>query len=150
MVLAISKDGVIGDRGKLPWCIPADMRHFRDVTMGHAMIMGRKTHESIGKALPGRRNIIISQTQTFYPGCEIAKTPADAVAMALETDPEARVVGGAQIYKELWPLARQVWLTEIHQTYPTADTRFDFPRDVWNEVSRRKTVDADYVLLERI
>ena len=109
----------------MPWHIPEDLRHFKRVTMGHAILMGRKTHESIGKALPGRRNIVITrQTHLKFEGCETACSLEEAIAMARAGGDECpRIVGGGQIYAEALPLATEIYLTRI-QVNVEGDTYF--------------------------
>lgn len=158
-VVAIADDGTIGGPdGKLPWHLPDDLRRFRGVTMGHAIIMGRKTFESIGKALPRRRTIVVSRTPPASAeapvNVEWATSPAEAMWMALDTDDEPRVVGGAEIYYALWPFVTNVLLTEVRRTYDElgdARTRFIFERAVFYELSSvvSPVSDVHYVELSR-
>lgn len=152
IVVAVAERGVIGDKGGLPWKIPEDLRHFKNVTMNHAMIMGRKTHDSIGRALPGRRNIVVSrQLRLEIPGCEVAETFEHALQMARTNDDEPRVIGGASIYALALPLATKIFMTEIHRSVE-GDTFFPaFDRSQWTETERRKgeTPDVEFVTLER-
>ena len=121
IVVARARGGVIGADNGLPWHLPEDLRHFRATTMGHAIVMGRKTFESIGKALPGRRTIVVSRDARWsHPGCESATTLQAAIALAgspgadatIATD-EVFVVGGAQLYREAIALAQRALVTEI-------------------------------------
>lgn len=150
MVIAIADGGVIGDRGGLPWRIPEDLRHFKEVTLGHAVIMGRRTHASIGRPLPDRRNIVVSRTADGFDGCERATSLEEAIAMARATDAEPRIIGGAMLYEEALPLVTRVLLTEIHREVE-GDTRFDFDRAAFREVERRaaETPGVAFVTLER-
>lgn len=152
IVVAVANRGVIGVGNGLPWRVPEDMRHFKNVTMGHAIIMGRKTHDSIGKALPGRRNIVVSRRVGLeVPGCEVAETFERAIEMARTSDDEPRVIGGASLYELALPLATKVFLTEIHRDVE-GDTFFPtFDRSQWTETERRKgeTPDVEFVTLER-
>lgn len=150
LVVAIGEGGVIGKDGGLPWRIPEDMQHFKTVTMGHAIIMGRKTHASIGRPLKGRRNIVVSRTADGFEGCEVARSLEDAISLARTTDPEPRVVGGAQIYEEALPLATRVFLTEVHGKVD-GDAFFHFDRSRWRETSRRagESEGVEFVTLER-
>ena len=139
LILAIADDGTIGDKGSIPWSIPDDLRHFRAATLGHAVIMGRKTHESIGRALPGRRNIVVSRSpKCRADGCEVevAHSLEDALRRARETDPEPCVIGGAGLYREALPLATRVLLTRVH-TSPGGDTRLDLDLSGFVLVDRR-------------
>lgn len=121
IVVARARGGVIGVDNGLPWHLPEDLKHFRATTMGHAIVMGRKTFESIGKALPGRRTIVVSRAPDWsHPGCESATTLRDAIALAgrpgadpsIATD-EVFVVGGAELYREAVALAQRAIVTEI-------------------------------------
>src|SRR5437016_1982711 len=106
IVVAMSKNMIIGHQGKLPWHFSEDLRHFRKVTTGHAIIMGRKTYDSIGRPLPNRRNIVVThQAKLQLLGCEIARSLDDAVAMARMSDVEPRIIGGASVYQQALPQA---------------------------------------------
>lgn len=150
LVVAIGKGGVIGNAGALPWKISEDMRHFKAVTMDHAIIMGRKTHASIGKALPGRRNIVVSRTADGFDGCETARSLEEAIALARTTDTEPRVIGGAAIYEAALPVATKIFLTEV-SLEAEGDTFFHLDRAGWRETSRRKgeSDGVEFVTLER-
>jgi dihydrofolate reductase len=153
LVLAMSDAGVIGKDGGLPWRIPEDMKHFKAVTMGHAVIMGRKTHESIGRPLPGRRNLVVSRRGGWEaPGCEVVGSLEEALRRARESDDEPRVIGGAAIYALALPLATRVFLTQVHRVVD-GDTSFEpFDPKAWRVVSRRAAEterDVEFVELER-
>jgi dihydrofolate reductase len=151
LVVAIAEDGVIGKEGQLPWRLPEDLRHFKATTMGHAIIMGRKTHASIGRALEGRRNIVVSRTADGFDGCEKATSVEEAISMARSTDSEPRVVGGSAIYEAALPLATKIFLTEVHRKIEGGDAFFQFDRSAFRETSRRKgeSEDVEFVTLER-
>ena len=152
MVVAIGDDGAIGKDGKVPWRIPEDLKHFKNVTMGHAIIMGRKTWDEVGKPLPGRRNLVISrQPGLTLEGAEVFGTLEEAIAAARTTDPEPHIIGGSTIYAAAMPLATRIYLTEVHRTVD-ADTFFPpFDRSAWREVERRRaeTEGVEFVTLER-
>lgn len=150
MVVAIGEGGVIGKGGELPWRIPEDLRHFKAMTMGHAIIMGRKTFASIGRALPGRRNIVVSRSADAFDGCELSRSLEEAIALARTTDSEPRIIGGAQLYTDALPLATRIFLTEVHRTVD-GDAFFQFDRSKWRETSRRpgETEGVEFVTLER-
>lgn len=150
-VLAIARNGVIGKDGKVPWHIPEDMRHFRDMTVGHAIIMGRKTYEETRRPLPRRRNIVISRDPAFSaPGCEVVTTLEKAISLARETDPEPRVIGGAEIYRLALPLTTRIYLTEVDRDVE-GDTVFHLDRTGFHETERRAGESGDvwYVTLDR-
>lgn len=116
LVVAASRNGVIGKDGGLPWHISSDLKLFKQITMGKPVIMGRKTWDSLPrKPLPGRRNIVISRkADQPLSGAELARSVDDALALAKLGDPaEIAVIGGGEIYRLFWPLADQVYLTEV-------------------------------------
>jgi dihydrofolate reductase len=121
LVVAADEEGGIGRDGGLPWHMPADLRHFRALTMGKPVIMGRRTWESIGRPLPGRRNIVVSrQGDLEIPGCEVVGSLAAALGLVADA-PEACVIGGAEMYRLALPGADVVHLTRVH-TRVRADT----------------------------
>ncbi len=104
---------VIGNQGKLPWHLPAELQRFKRLTMGHHIIMGRKTWESIGRPLPGRTSVVITHDAQYHaPGALVARSLDDALTLA-EHDPEPFVIGGAEIFREALPLATRIYLTKI-------------------------------------
>ncbi|MFU8878678.1 MAG: dihydrofolate reductase, partial [Wenzhouxiangellaceae bacterium] len=108
--------------GRMPWHLPADLKHFKSVTMGHPVVMGRRTFDSIGKPLPGRRNIVVSRALASVPdGCELAHSPEQALAMA--GSGPVMVIGGGQLYAALMPRASRMELTWV-DTAPDGDTVF--------------------------
>lgn len=114
LVVAMSRNRCIGREGGLPWHIPEDLRHFREVTTGHAIIMGRKTHQSIGKPLKDRRNIVITRQKGLdLPGCELAASFSEALTMARESDEMPMVIGGASIYEMALPQVTRMFVTEL-------------------------------------
>ena len=139
LVVACNQDWVIGLDGDMPWHIPEDLRHFKRVTMGHSILMGRKTHESIGKALPGRQNIVITRQEGLhFQDCTVASSLDEAITIARESgDPCPRVVGGGQIYAIALPLATEIYLTQI-QFETEGDTFFPaLDLSEWKEVHSR-------------
>lgn len=116
IIVAVARNGVIGRDNALPWHLPADLRHFKTVTMGRPVIMGRRTHESIGRPLPGRLNIVVTRNPGFRaPGCEVASSLDAALdrARAAGAQDEVFVIGGAQLYTEALPRAARLYLTRI-------------------------------------
>lgn len=144
IVAAMTEKRVIGNDGKIPWKIPGEQARFRDLTYGHTVIMGRKTFESIGKALPGRRNIVVTRNAWYQAdGCTIAETLGEAIAIATG---DIFLIGGAQIYEEGLGFADKIFLTVIHETYE-GDTYFPkFSKQNW-EVYDRKHVSVRYTFL---
>lgn len=134
LVVAHTENRVIGKDGGMPWHLPADLAHFKAVTMGKPMIMGRRTFDSIGKALPGRRSIVLTRDRAWSaPGVEVAHSIDDALARCAG-EPEVAVIGGGDLFREMLPRA-----TRIHQTVIDADLDGDTyfpeldPRE-WHEV----------------
>jgi len=151
IVVAMTPDRVIGKDGDLPWHIPEDLRHFRRVTMGHAILMGRTTHESIGRALPGRTNVVITrQTDSAFAGCAVAHSIEEAIAIARAGgDDEPRIIGGGTIYEQALPLATRLYLTEV-QMDVEGDTFFpEVDWSQWREADRREGDVVVYRTLER-
>ena len=135
LVVAVSRNGVIGKDGGLPWRLPDDLARFKALTMGRAIVMGRVTYESIGRALPGRQNIVISRKPFSAPGCIGAESLTDALARVERRD-ECFVIGGAQIYAAALPIATRIHLTEVDADVE-GDVRFPtFDRSGWRETMR--------------
>lgn len=126
IIVAIAENGVIGGGNKLLWHIPDDLRHFKRVTSGHSVIMGRKTFESIGKPLPNRRNIVISRNPNYNSvGIEVARSLEEALAMTKD-EPEVFIIGGGEIYRQTLPMASKLYITRVHEKYE-GDTYFPEP-----------------------
>ena len=144
LVVAAASNNAIGKDGQLPWHLPEDMKHFKNITWGMPVIMGRKTFESLGKPLAGRKNIIVTRQPGWkQKGTVGVKTIEDALFLAKETDAkEAMVIGGGEIYKLLFEKARRIYLTRV-ESEPEADTFFPAinPRH-WHLVSQ-KNHEAD-------
>jgi len=152
LVVAAAKNGVIGKDGKLPWRIPEDLKHFKRVTVGHAVIMGRKTWDSIGKPLVDRRNIVVTRDAALQiPGVEVVTSVEEAIARARENDDEPRVIGGAEIYARTLPLATRIYLTEVNRDVEGDAFLPALDRSEWREVERRVGEDqaVSYVELVR-
>ena len=113
LIAAVAENGIIGKDGGIPWHIPADLAHFKALTWGQTVIMGRRTYESIGRPLPGRRNIVVSTTLQSLEGCSVAGSLQEALHLASETGGEIFIIGGARLYEEALPLAQQLDLTLV-------------------------------------
>lgn len=123
LVAAVAENGVIGRGGVMPWHLPADLAHFKQVTLGKPIVMGRRTFEAIGWALPGRRNIVITRRREFAePGVERAGSLEEALRLAGDA-PEVMVIGGAEVYRAALPLARRIYLTRVRADIE-GDARF--------------------------
>ncbi|RMF18132.1 MAG: dihydrofolate reductase [Alphaproteobacteria bacterium] len=136
LVAAVAKNGVIGTRGRLPWHLPADLRHFKALTWGKPVIMGRRTFESIGRALPGRRNIVLTRDPGWRAPAQVAlaRDRCEALTLAGQV-PEAMVIGGGEIYRLFLPLADRLELTEVDLS-PSGDAYFpELDPCEWREVS---------------
>lgn len=156
IIVAKSENNVIGSKSDLPWYLPADLRHFKEVTMGYTVVMGRKTFESIisrlGKPLPGRKNVVITRDESFnYPGVEVLHDIGNITELG-----DCFVIGGAEIYNQILPLADRLYVTEIH-TYINGDTFFPDIDNQWIEISREthsaysaNPYDYDFVVYKKL
>ncbi len=135
LVAAMARNRVIGSQGKIPWQLPADLKHFKELTYGHPVIMGRKTYESIGKPLSGRKNIVISREPDFRAeGCIVSRSFEEALESAKSSE-EVFVIGGGQIYKLALPYAGKIYLTVIDAEI-AGDTFFPkFDESEWQLVN---------------
>jgi dihydrofolate reductase len=151
LVCAMAKNRVIGRENGIPWDLPEDRKHFRAMTLGHAVIMGRATWDSVGKPLPKRRNIVVSrQPGLTLPEAEVAPNLAAAIALARQSDAAPRVIGGGQLYAEALPLATLIYLTELDAEY-AGDTLFpQLDPSEWRCNDERRGTGAVYRTLERI
>jgi dihydrofolate reductase len=139
LVVAVSQNDAIGRAGRLPWHLPADLRHFKALTIGRPILMGRKTYLSIGRALPGRTNWVLSRSADFAPAdCTVARTLQDAVSGAGVESP-LMVIGGAEVYGLCLLQAQRIHLTLVHTEVADADTFFpDWRGADWQETSRER------------
>lgn len=129
LVVAIARNGVIGRGGALPWPPTGDLRHFKALTMAHPLVMGRRTYESIGRPLPGRTTVVVTQTPGWAAaGVVVRHSVDDALAAARALDDDVFVVGGAQVYAAALPAADRLVITWVEQE-PEGDTRF--PETDW-------------------
>ncbi len=159
IVAAVAANGVIGRGGDLPWRLPADLRHFKKLTYGHVLVMGRRTYESIGHPLPGRTTVVVSRraatVQETVPeqspeAVITASTVRAAVARALEIDDEVFVVGGGQVYAAALEMADRMVLTRVHED-PEGDTWFpEVDWTVWRETHRKLSDGLAFVTYERV
>ena len=141
IIVATDQQGGIGFKNTLPWKLPEDLAHFKRITTGHPIIMGRKTFDSIGRPLPNRRNIVITHnTQWKHEGVEAATSLETALAMLNGED--GYVIGGAQIYKQSLAMADRLIITEIASTYDCDAFFPKFDRTEWQETAREQQVSA--------
>ena len=158
IIVAKSKNNIIGKENKIIWSLPADLKRFKELTTGHVVIMGRKTFESLGKILPNRKHIIFSQNLDLKINDENVQVVHSMLEIQeyIENDEENFVIGGAMIYNLLMPHVTKMYVTEINQEF---EGDAFFPKinpEVWKEVSREKGIkdeenplDFDYVIYER-
>lgn len=154
IISAMARNRVIGIENRLPWHLPEDLRHFKALTLGHHIIMGRKTYESIGRPLPGRITVIVTRDPGYrVEGCITAHSVQEAIA-ACGDDVEVFFVGGAELYGQVLALADRLHLTEIQADFE-GDAHFpDFDRSQWREVARERHrseggLDYHFVTYER-
>ena len=144
LVAAVADNGVIGNDGDIPWRIPEDFAHFKALTMGHVLVMGRATYESIGRPLPGRTTIVLTRDPAWTAeGVLVARSLDAALELASRIDPEVFVVGGAAVYAQALDRADAQVLTEVHLS-PDGDTHYpEFDRTQWSEIRREPHLDAE-------
>lgn len=135
-VVAMDRNRLIGAGQRLPWHLPADLAHFRRITTGGVILMGRHTHESIGRPLPDRLNIVISRTPGYRAqGCVVVDSPANALEAAGDAG-EVFVIGGAGLFKDLLSQCSRIYLTLIHHEFPGGDTWMPELEGSWKEIHR--------------
>ncbi|MDA8127609.1 MAG: dihydrofolate reductase [Betaproteobacteria bacterium] len=156
VIAALAKNRVIGIENRLPWRLPEDLARFKALTLGHPILMGRKTFESLGRPLPGRTNIVITRNANYRPeGCLVAGSIPAAIALCEDAD-EVFFIGGADLYAQAMPIADRLYLTEV-DVEADGDARFpDYDESAFGEVSREPHTggkgDAlrfDFVVYER-
>ena len=138
IIVATDEQGVIGKDNDLPWRLSADLKYFRRITMGKPLIMGRNTHESIGRPLPGRHNIVITSEPDYKAeGCTVVHSIEEALSACGESD-EVMVMGGASLYSQMLPLADRIYLTQVH-AHVEGDTWFpEWQHEQWFKVSSER------------
>nr|WP_304219848.1 dihydrofolate reductase [Fredinandcohnia onubensis] len=158
LLVAMDKNQLIGKDNDLPWRLPADLAYFKRVTMGHPIIMGRKTYDSIGRPLPGRENIIVTRDTSYEAeGCKVIHSIEEIVKMNEQTDQELFVIGGAEIFKEILPHSDRLYITEINEEFK-GDTYFPaFDKVEWKVISEEKGIkneknpyDYTFLVYEKI
>ncbi|MBA3755155.1 MAG: dihydrofolate reductase [Nitrosomonas sp.] len=160
ILVAMARNRVIGQNNKLPWHLPADLKHFKCLTMGQTIVMGRKTYESIGRPLPGRTNIIITRQKSYeVPGAIVANSIEDALLMCEEigtTDREHFIIGGEELFRQTLGVCQRMYVTEIQRDFK-GDTFFpEFDSEDWEEIQRDKhfsdsdnNMEYHFVILDR-
>ncbi|MFC4322762.1 dihydrofolate reductase [Litchfieldia salsa] len=140
LLVAMDKNKLIGKDNDLPWRLPADLAYFKNLTMGHPIVMGRKTYESIGRPLPGRENIIITRNLSYaVEGCEVINSTEEIIELS-KTKKEIFVIGGSEIFKEILPFVDKLYITEIEEEFE-GDTFFpNFNLENWDLKTREKGI----------
>jgi dihydrofolate reductase len=138
IIVALSENNVVGINNQLPWHLSADLKRLKSITMGHHLIMGRKTFESIGKPLPGRTNVIITHNKEYKAeGAVVVSSVKEALETA-KNDSEAFIFGGGEVFKETLPMVNKIYMTKIHQTF-NGDTFFpELKSNEWKETFREE------------
>ncbi len=157
VIAALARNGVIGIENRLPWRLPEDLAHFKALTLGHPILMGRKTFESLGRPLPGRTNIVITRNSAYRPeGCLVADSLPAAIALCNDAD-ELFFIGGAELYAQAIPLADRLYLTEV-DVEAEGDAWFpEYDRSAFREATRAAhtggkgdALNFDFVTYERV
>ena len=155
IVVAISENRAIGKDNKLLWRLPADLKHFKEITTGHTIIIGRKTFESVGRPLPNRRNIIITRQPLFIEGCEVVNSIDAALALCAGEN-EVFIVGGTEIYRQSLHLTNRIYLTVVHKEFEGDSFFPEINKGEWKEVSRedhqadeKNLLPYSFITLER-
>ncbi len=135
IIVAIANNGVIGANNTLPWRLPADLKYFRATTMGHTIVMGRKNYEDIGKALPGRRNVVLTRDKNFSANhCEVVHSINDVVSL-IDREDETFIIGGAEVYRSFLPLSDKLYITHIDSVVDGNIFFPDYDASEWELVS---------------
>lgn len=159
-IVAMAENRVIGYNNQLPWYLPADLKHFKAITTGNPILMGRKTHQSIGKPLPNRTNIVLTRDKNFHAlGCSTATSIDEAIKIAstCAESKEIFIIGGAEIYKQLFPLIQRVYLTIVHHIFD-GDAYFpSLQKKDWQEIEcvsyladKENAYSYSFLVMERI
>jgi len=155
IVVAIAENHAIGKDNQLLWYLPKDLKHFKTITSGHTVIMGRKTYESVGKPLPNRRNIIVTRQNITIEGCEVVNSIESALALCADAA-EVFIIGGAEIYRQSMHLTDRIYLTIVHQDFE-ADAYFpEIDKNLWKETEHedheaddKNAIPYSFITLER-
>lgn len=152
-IAAVSRNGVIGRDGRLPWNYPEDLRHFKQVTLGHALVMGRKTWESLGRPLPGRRHLVLTRNAGLVLPAGVVRCAelGEAVRLAAEAgETELFVIGGGEVYARALPRCDRLYLTRIEREVE-GDARFPaWDPAQWREIGRRAAGELTFLTYERL
>jgi dihydrofolate reductase len=155
IVVAIAANNAIGKNNQLLWYLPNDLKHFKDITTGQTVIMGRKTYDSMGKPLPKRRNIVLTRQDVLIDGCEVTNSIGNALQLCI-TEKEVFIIGGAEVYRQSLNITDRIYLTIVHHEFE-ADTFFpELNIDEWQETARedfqpdeKNNLPYSFITLER-
>ncbi|HSU03313.1 MAG TPA: dihydrofolate reductase [Nocardioides sp.] len=153
LVAAHGRNRVIGNAGEIPWHLPHDFAHFKRETLGHTLVMGRRTWDSIGRPLPGRATVVVTRDESFDPGFDgvlVAHSLDEAFALASELPGDVMVAGGGEIYALALPYATHQVLTEVDASPPGDAFYPDYPADEWAVVRREAGEGCEWLWLERM
>lgn len=149
IIAAVAKNGVIGKNNKLPWDIPEELQHFRSITAGSTVLMGRKTFESVGRPLPNRKNIIITRSALSIPGVTVCASVEEGLEKAKAYNKDVFIIGGANIYEQTIPLADKLYISHIKKEYE-GDTYFpEFDRAEWEVEKKKEYSEFTFVVYGR-
>ncbi len=146
LIAAVARNNVIGVGGDLPWRLPGDLAFFKRTTLGHPVIMGRRTWNEVGRPLPGRTNVVLTRDSTFEaPGARVVSSLDEALAPWRDSEEEVFVIGGGEVYRLALPVAGRLWLTRIHAEVPGDTTFPEWSESDWRRVwSEEHSADADH------
>ncbi len=148
---AYADNRVIGDHGRIPWHLPDDFAHFKSLTLGHTLVMGRLTFDSIGRPLPGRRTVVVTRNRAWSAeGVEVAHTLDEALDLAAAHEGDTVIAGGTEVYAAAMPVLTHQVLTEVHRTVDGDAHYPEFDLAVWRETRRVSRPDLDWVWWERL
>ena len=156
IIAAMDRHRVIGLHNQMPWHLPADLKHFKNTTLGKPIVMGRKTYESIGRALPGRRNLVVSHNVNLQiPDCEVVHS-LEEVLQLLKNEEEIFIIGGANLFMQALPITQRLYFTLINNNF-VGDTYFpEWQKNNWQEITRTQhkadiynAWDYDFIILEK-
>lgn len=149
LIAAIAKNGVIGNKSKMPWNIPEEFNLFQKITQDAVIIMGRKTYATIGRGMLNRKNIVLSKTKTALPGVEVCTTIAESIAKAESYGQNIFVIGGSEIYQQFFPFADKMYLSHLKKEY-AGDTYFPkFNKEQWKIESKKDYLDFELIIYQR-
>ncbi len=144
IIVAMDRRGLIGDNNSLPWLLPADLRYFNKLTMGNTLLMGRKTYESIGRPLPGRKNIVVTSNAYYHvDGCTVASSLERALCVVSNDTKEIMVIGGASLYQQCLPIVNRIYITHVNAELEGNIWFPNWDKKQWKEIKRENHASDD-------